>query len=125
MPKKRRIQHVEIVQRFAQRLREVRRSSGMTQLELARRATVTDAYVGRLERGEAAPGIDLVERLAMALDTTVADLLPTTASPDTKGLLQDQAKRLTESFLQVADREALQMFDQLMALLTEALARTR
>jgi len=55
---------------FAARLREVRVSRGMTQVELGRRAHVTASYVWRLESGGAAPGIDLVARLARALGTT-------------------------------------------------------
>jgi len=50
-------------------------------------------------------GIDLVDRLAKALTTTVADLLPTTAPPDTLGVLREQARRLFDSLAQAADRE--------------------
>src|SRR5205823_8138284 len=57
--RKPRIQHAEVVGLFAARLREVRRSRGLTQAELAQRATVTASYVWRLESGGAAPGIDL------------------------------------------------------------------
>ena len=63
---KKQIDHDEIVRRFGTRLREVRASRGMTQSDLADRANVSEAYVGRLERGRAAPGIDLVEKLARA-----------------------------------------------------------
>src|SRR5581483_8141416 len=66
----------EIVGRFAARLREVRLARGMTQAELAAVAKVTETYITRLEAGRAAPGIDLVNRLAKGLSTTVADLLP-------------------------------------------------
>ena len=58
--RKTRIQHDEIVQLFAIRLKELRRAAGLTQAELARKAQVTTSYVGRLESGGAAPGIDLV-----------------------------------------------------------------
>ncbi|MCB9921814.1 MAG: helix-turn-helix transcriptional regulator [Planctomycetaceae bacterium] len=44
-------------------MRELRRSRGMTQAELARLAQITTSYVGRLESGGAAPEIDLVDRL--------------------------------------------------------------
>ena len=70
MAKRRRIRHAEIVELFAARLREVRHSRGMTQAELARQAHVTVSYIGRLESAGAAPGIDLVERLAKALGKT-------------------------------------------------------
>jgi len=123
--RKARIAHAEIVRLFAARLREVRLSRGMTQAELARQAHVTTSYIGRLEAGGAAPGIDLADRLAKALATTVADLLPTTASPDTLTVLRDQARRLFESLVQAADREALQMLCPLLARLNESMNRSR
>src|SRR5438874_10900398 len=108
MPRrKRRIKHAEIVRLFAERLREIRHSRGMTQLELSRQAHVTVSYVWRLESGGAAPGIDLVDRLAKALGTTLADLLPATAPPDTTAVLREQAKRLFETLLRTADQDML------------------
>jgi transcriptional regulator with XRE-family HTH domain len=123
--RKRRIQHAEIVRLFAARLREVRRSRGMTQAELARQAHVTVSYVWRLESGGAAPGIDLVDRLAKALGTTVTDLLPTTATPDTLAVLRDRAMRLFDTLLQIADRETLLMLNPLLAGLVESPSRNR
>ena len=123
--RKRRIDHAEIVRLFAARLREVRHSRGMTQAELARAAHVTTSYIGRLEAGGAAPGIDLVDRLASALGTTMTDLLPTVASPDTQAALRDQARRLFDSLIQAADREALQMLCPLLARLNESMNRSR
>ena len=118
--RKPKIKHAEIVDLFAARLREVRRSRGLTQAELADRATVTASYVWRLESGGAAPGIDLADRLAKALGTTVADLLPSAASPDTLPILRDQARALFESLLRTADRETLLMLNPLLARLNES-----
>ena len=126
MPKRKsRIQHAEIVSLFSSRLRELRHSRGMTQVELARHAHITVSYIGRLEAGGAAPGIDLVDRLARALGTTVHDLLPAAASVDTLVVLRDQAQRLSESLIQAADRETLQMFNPLLARLNESMNRSR
>jgi transcriptional regulator with XRE-family HTH domain len=125
MATKKRIQHAEIIGLFAARLRELRHSRGMTQAELARQAHVTTSYVGRLESGGAAPGIDLVDRLAKALGTTVTELLPATASPDTRTILHDQAQRLFSSLLQAADREMLMMLNPLLARLNESMNRSR
>lgn len=112
-----------IVQRFSARLREVRHSRGMTQAELARRAHMTASYIWRLESGGAAPGVDLVERLARALGTTVHDLLPVTAPPDPTGVLRDRAQELFDSLLPKADRETLQMLTPLLARLVESVER--
>jgi transcriptional regulator with XRE-family HTH domain len=97
----------------------------MTQAELARQAHVTVSYVGRLESAGAAPGIDLVERLANALGTTVADLLPATAPPDEVAVLRDQAKSLAETLAQTADRETLLMLCPLLSRLVESSGRGR
>lgn len=97
----------------------------MTQAELARQAHVTDSYIWRLESAGAAPGIDLVDRLATALGTTVQDLLPTTAPPDTSAFQREQAKRLFDSLLQRADREMLMMLNPLLARLVESSARSK
>jgi transcriptional regulator with XRE-family HTH domain len=48
----------------------------MSQAELAGQEEVTTNYISRLEAGGAAPGIDLVARLAVGLGVPVADLLP-------------------------------------------------
>lgn len=123
--RKSRIDHAEIVGLFAARLREVRRSRGMTQADLARLAHVTVSYVGRLEGGGAAPGIDLVDRLAGALGTSVADLLPPSAAPETLALLQGRARVLFEALLGAADRETLLMLNPLLARLLESPSRRR
>lgn len=123
--RKHRIRHAEIVRLFAARLRELRRSRGMTQLQLAREANVTVSYMWRLETGGAAPGIDLVDRLARALGTTITELLPTGPSPDTLAILRDQAKKLFESVLQSADRETFLMLNPLLARFSEAPATSR
>jgi transcriptional regulator with XRE-family HTH domain len=120
-----RIQHDEIVQLFAARLKELRRSAGLTQAELARKAQVTTSYVGRLEGGGAAPGIDLVGRLAKALGVTTHDLLPAGPPSDTLEFLRQQARRLFDTLLQIADRETLLMLNPLLARLTESPTRRR
>jgi len=123
--RKKRVEHSEIVRLFAARLRELRHSRGMTQAELARHAHVTTSYIGRLEAGGAAPGIDLVDRLARALGTIMTDLLPISASPDTQAALRDQARRLAEALIQAADKEMLMMLCPLLARLNESMNRSR
>jgi transcriptional regulator with XRE-family HTH domain len=123
--RKDRIEHAQVVRLFGVRLRELRTNRGMTQADLAERAQVTVTYIGRLEGGGAAPGIDLVKRLATALGTTMADLLPAEAPKDSAGVLKAQAKRLFEELLGKADRDTLLMLNPLLARLVESLARNR
>lgn len=121
--KKKTIRHDPIVARFGHQLRELRLARGMSQAELARQADVTVNYVSRLEGGGAAPGIDLVARLALALGVPVADLLPTTPAPDELTVTRQQAKKLFDSLLQTEDRAVLLLLTQLLARLSEATNR--
>ncbi len=123
--RKAKIKHGEIVNLFATQLRKVRHSRGLTQIELARQAHVTPSYIGRLESGGAAPGIDLVERLATALGTTPHDLLPVADATDPLPIMKDQARKLFETLLQMADQETLLMVNPLLARLVESPARRR
>lgn len=117
--RKTRIEHAEIVRLFAARLRELRLSRGMTQLQLARQAHVSNAYIGRLEGEEAAPGIDLTARLAAALGCTIHDLLPLAAPPDALSVLRGQVRRQIQTLLQTDDRQTLSLLAQLLARLSE------
>jgi len=119
------VKHAEIVERFAARLREVRSSRGMTQTELAQAARVTASYVWRLESAKVAPGIDLVQRLATALHTTIHDLLPVAETPDPLPMLQEQAQKLFGLLLENASREDLQVICPLLARLGESPTRRR
>jgi transcriptional regulator with XRE-family HTH domain len=95
----------------------------MSQAEVARQAEVTTNYISRLEGGGAAPGIDLVARLAVALGVPVADLLPTTPVQDDLTVTREQARRLFEGLLQSEDRAVLFLLTQLLARLSEATNR--
>lgn len=118
------IEHEPIVGVFAARLREVRLSRGMTQADLANRAVVTPTYIAKLEGARVAPGIDLVARLAKALGTGIADLLPEQGVPDPLPLLKEQVGKLSEA-MNAADRETLLMLVPLLARLLESPTRRR
>lgn len=61
--------------RFARKLREARRSIGLSQEELSFRAGLHRTYVGSVERGERNVSIDNMELLANAVETSLAELL--------------------------------------------------
>lgn len=60
---------------LAANLRSARRRQGLSQEELAYRADIDRTYVSALERGVYAATIDVLERLARALDMQVWELL--------------------------------------------------
>jgi transcriptional regulator with XRE-family HTH domain len=115
-----RTRQAEIVRLFAARLREVRRTRGLTQAGLGEAAGVAASYIGRLEAAGAAPGIDLVARLATALATTVHDLLPAGPPPNTETVLRGRAEELFKALVQSADRDTLLMLTPLLARLAES-----
>jgi transcriptional regulator with XRE-family HTH domain len=61
--------------RYPNRLRELRRQSGLSQQAVAASAGISGAYYGALERGDKRINADTAERLARPLRCTVADLL--------------------------------------------------
>lgn len=64
----------EISSFLGNRIREYRREQGLSQEELAYRASLSAAHLGQIERGLKCPTIDTVNQLANALDITISDL---------------------------------------------------
>jgi transcriptional regulator with XRE-family HTH domain len=117
--RKKRIKQAAVIESFAKRLREVRTTGGMTQKDLAAKAKVTLSYVSKLESGGAAPGLDLLERLAQSLGVTIPDLLP---KPIEVGV-DEQRKALQvrfQSLLSNCGQETIMMLDALVARLSDS-----
>ena len=60
---------------LALNLKRLRADRGLSQEDLADRADIDRTYISSLERSVYAAGIDVVDRLAKALDVTAAELL--------------------------------------------------
>lgn len=60
---------------FAAAVRGRRAYLGLTQAEVSERASISTVSLGQYERGDRVPSMPRIERLAAALETTVADLL--------------------------------------------------
>jgi transcriptional regulator with XRE-family HTH domain len=80
---------------FGKKLREGREAKGFSQAELARQIKSHHSIVGKYERDEVKPTIDVVKKLADVLDTTVGFLLGET---EDRELLKDPSmmKRLND-----------------------------
>lgn len=118
--RKPRIQQVEIVRQFGARLRELRQARDTTQADLAREAQVALSHYSKLEKGESAPGLDLLDRLARALGTTIPDLLPQPPTTVDANSLRDQVKKVFESVLPEAGPETLGMLEVFLSRLAES-----
>ena len=60
---------------LARNLRRLRREKGLTQEELADRMGINRNYVGMIERCENSPTVDMLERIAKALQVDPSFLL--------------------------------------------------
>ena len=64
------------VTRFGMRLKRLRTAHGMTQVDLAKRAKVTQGFIAQLESGtENNPTLATLRRLAKALKCTITELV--------------------------------------------------
>ncbi len=64
--------------RLGERIRNCRRESSMTLLQLAAAASVSPEHLLMIEAGEREPSLSCFVRLARALGVSAADLLPPT-----------------------------------------------
>lgn len=60
---------------FAENVRQIRRFKEFSQEELAHRAGISRVYIGEVERGGRNLTIDVMERIAAALDIPLEQLL--------------------------------------------------
>ncbi|MDP9412517.1 MAG: helix-turn-helix domain-containing protein [Pseudomonadota bacterium] len=66
---------VDVRQRLAQNLRNLRQAKGLSQEAFADEAGLHRTYISDLERGSRNPTIMVVEKIAQALDVPVGKLL--------------------------------------------------
>jgi len=71
----------DIKEIFAGNLRETRRKCGLTQAKLAEKADVSTHYVALVELARNIPKVEVIERLATALDVEVYELFLVPLSP--------------------------------------------
>jgi transcriptional regulator with XRE-family HTH domain len=80
---------------FGKKIRESREEKNFSQAELARQISSHHSIIGKYERDEVKPTIDVVKKLAEVLDTTVGYLL---GESEDRELLKDPSmlKRLND-----------------------------
>jgi transcriptional regulator with XRE-family HTH domain len=65
---------MDIKQRFGIRIKELRKLKGLSQEKLANLAEIDRTYLPTIEKGERNVSIEVVEKLAKALNVRVKDL---------------------------------------------------
>ena len=63
------------VKHFGRCLTLLREREGMTRAKLAQKSGISAAYVGRLEKGEVWPGLNVLDGLASSLGMTAGEML--------------------------------------------------
>jgi transcriptional regulator with XRE-family HTH domain len=99
------VNHTDIKLRFGQRLRAIRRAKDLSQQDLAEAAKVSQNYLGAIERGKQTPTLVVVERLAVALNMELPDLLSFEAGEISRA----QVRKKIDDLLRGADLPRLQL----------------
>ena len=91
----------KIQETFAQNLRENRRKCGFTQVQLAEKAEISTNYLAMVELARYIPRVEIIERLANALNIEIYELFIVPLSPAM------ELKKINESI--IADLEDIVM----------------
>lgn len=75
MPDAKRPEREDVGEHLARNLRELREAQGLTQLGLARRASVPRATLAHLETGAGNPTLSVLVKIASALGVTIEELV--------------------------------------------------
>ena len=66
--------NMDIKQKFGVKIKELRKQKGLSQEKLANLAEIDRTYLPTIEKGERNVSIEVVEKLAKALDVKIKDL---------------------------------------------------
>lgn len=106
---------------FDQRLALLRKKHGLSQADLAKKIDTSAPIIGRYERGEMSPSIEVAAKLAAALGVSLDYLLGVHDMPE---LMADKSMLDRWAALDaLADSEQRRIIDTLDALLRDAQAR--
>lgn len=64
----------DIVERFAERLKKVRKDKNLTQITLSEKAGIETTYLSDLENAKKEPCLRVIDMLATGLGVTMSDL---------------------------------------------------
>lgn len=60
---------------FGNKIRFLRENNGYNQYDFATDCDISEAYYGRIERGEHTPSLEIIFKIAKALGISISDLL--------------------------------------------------
>ena len=62
-------------------IRKIRQTKGLSQGEMQKRTGILRSYLSRVENGQTIPSLATLQRLAAAMEVTLADFFPTEGAP--------------------------------------------
>jgi len=91
---------------FARNLRDHRRKCGFSQEKLAEKAEISIQYLGMMEIARKLPSLEVVERLANAMDIKVYELFLIDHSPreELELLRQGIINEMKQSFVEIVEQ---------------------
>ncbi|WP_028611900.1 helix-turn-helix domain-containing protein [Paenibacillus harenae] len=100
---------------IGENIRQLRKKRGLSQEQLALRAEINASYMGQVERGEKNPTIDVLSKIAFALQTPIEQIVNViTGQQDTldQGGEEDYANKIAHQLngLSLKEQEAVYKF---------------
>ncbi|SRR5579883_2249674 len=93
-------------------IRQIRQAKGLSQGEMQKRTGILRSYLSRVENGHTVPSFATLQRLASAMDVTLADFFPQDHPLSTGGNPADYLQELRNYLPQLSPdqrRELLEM----------------
>ena len=87
------------------RIKEIRRSKGLSQEQLAEKADINSKYLSRMERGTENPTLDMFIKLSNALEIEMREMFDfghVVSHKELRGAIQNIAKTADEPTLRLA-----------------------
>lgn len=98
---------------FAENLKNLRKSAGLTQTDLAEKLFVSPQTISRWESGDGEPSLDLLVSLAELLDVSVSRLVTANPLPEAE-LFDGIAQYIADMPAETADKEGFRLFRQIL-----------
>lgn len=106
---------------FGRKIQQLRKDHKMSQPELAKLIGTSGTIIGRYERGEITPSIEVARKIAEVFDVTLDSLVAEKDMPD---LLKDQSMIARLSALQnIPDEDRSRILFVIDGLIRDAIAR--
>ncbi|MCA0755343.1 helix-turn-helix domain-containing protein [Paenibacillus sp. N4] len=78
-----------IAARIGENIRQLRKRRGLSQEQLALRAEINPSYMGQVERGEKNPTIDVLGKIALALQMPIEQIVGVISEADSPGAAEE------------------------------------